>query len=88
MAEVTVVQLWLFIVLIASIFLSGLCWCFCCGTCVGRSLLRNTGFFRFARDGADNSQSHHLSRIAPRHEELWPLNTWEEESEESNVENV
>ncbi|KAI7879899.1 hypothetical protein K492DRAFT_207945 [Lichtheimia hyalospora FSU 10163] len=31
----------------ASLFLTGLCWCFCCGTCVGQNLLRHSGFGRY-----------------------------------------
>lgn len=33
MAELSVMQAWLMLSAILLVFLSGLCWCFCCGTC-------------------------------------------------------
>ena len=35
--ELSTLQVWIFIVIATLVFLSGLCWCFCCGTC-GQSL--------------------------------------------------
>ncbi|KAM3583061.1 hypothetical protein VKS41_004815 [Umbelopsis sp. WA50703] len=31
----------------STLMLAGICWCFCCGTCVGRDLLRLVGADRF-----------------------------------------
>lgn len=48
---------------------------------VGRSFLRNTVFYRFVRDGRDNSQWSHLPQ-SEEAAELRYLNTWPEEDEE------
>jgi hypothetical protein len=48
---------------------------------VGRSLLRNTIFYRFVRDTHDNSEWSHLPQ-SDGAEELRHLNTWPEEDEE------
>ncbi|KAI8875316.1 hypothetical protein K501DRAFT_202878 [Backusella circina FSU 941] len=80
--EVSTFQLWLMFIGISTLFLSGLCWCFCCGTCVGRSLLRNTGLVSFARDG--NSRRHELDH-RPDEEELWHLETWQEDSDSEEI---
>ncbi|KAI8356158.1 hypothetical protein BD560DRAFT_437935 [Blakeslea trispora] len=70
MAELDLVQAWIIILAMALIFLSGLCWCFCCGTCVGRSLLRNTGLIRFTREANHNNRRwQHLST----REDSWQL---------------
>ncbi|KAI8583024.1 hypothetical protein K450DRAFT_225958 [Umbelopsis ramanniana AG] len=47
MAEVSILQLALIIGLMSALMLSGICWCFCCGTCVGRDMLRMIGASRF-----------------------------------------
>ncbi|CAB4376809.1 unnamed protein product [Rhizophagus irregularis] len=36
------------IFLMVLVFSSGICWLFCCGTCVGRDTLRMFGFGRFS----------------------------------------
>ncbi|OBZ82437.1 hypothetical protein A0J61_09513 [Choanephora cucurbitarum] len=72
MTELSLIQAWIIILTMALIFLSGLCWCFCCGTCVGRSLLRNTGLMRFTR-GA-NTQWQRLPH-KPEDENSWQLMT-------------
>jgi hypothetical protein len=48
---------------------------------VGRSMLRNTGLFRFSRDGADNRQWSHLPQHDRDEEESWHLNTLPEDEE-------
>ncbi|KAL9560130.1 hypothetical protein MBANPS3_000094 [Mucor bainieri] len=89
MAELSVMQAWLMLSAILLVFLSGLCWCFCCGTCVGRSMLRNTGLLRFARDGADNRQWRHLPQNDyGQEEELRYLHTWSEQEEEEEEEDL
>ncbi|KAL1928950.1 hypothetical protein VTP01DRAFT_2009 [Rhizomucor pusillus] len=45
--EVSPWHLWLFVVGMATLFLAGLAWCFCCGTCIGQSLLRETCLSKF-----------------------------------------
>ncbi|CAO3644952.1 unnamed protein product [Mucor fragilis] len=83
MAELNVIQAWLILSAILLVFLSGICWCFCCGTCVGRSMLRNTGLLKFTRDGVDNRQWRHLPQNDyGQEEELRYLNTWSEHEEE------
>ncbi|CAO0794202.1 unnamed protein product [Mucor circinelloides] len=87
MTELSVMQAWLMLSAILLVFLSGLCWCFCCGTCVGRSMLRNTGLLRFTRDAADNRQWTHLPQNDyDQEEELRFLNTWSEHEEEEEEE--
>ncbi|CDH58761.1 predicted protein [Lichtheimia corymbifera JMRC:FSU:9682] len=44
--QISVLELWLIVAFMASLFLTGLCWCFCCGTCVGQNLLRHSGDIR------------------------------------------
>ncbi|KAL4212444.1 hypothetical protein AB4K20DRAFT_1892251 [Rhizopus microsporus] len=70
--ELTLLQAWLILFSVVLIFLSGLCWCFCCGTCIGRSMLRNTGLVKFTRD--DEEDRYWYSHV--------PLQTIDEEEEE------
>ncbi|KAG2235998.1 hypothetical protein INT48_004328 [Thamnidium elegans] len=62
----------------ALIFLSGLCWCFCCGTCVGRSMLRGTGLVKFSRDGTDNRQWQQVPQ--QDEEDSWDLQDWNQDN--------
>ncbi|KAI9323527.1 hypothetical protein BX666DRAFT_1887804 [Dichotomocladium elegans] len=64
--EISYLELWLIIVFMASMFLAGLCWCFCCGTCVGQNLLRHAGFSRYLpRDRRNDDQRHWKYHVPP-----------------------
>ncbi|KAI8328185.1 hypothetical protein BC941DRAFT_477104 [Chlamydoabsidia padenii] len=67
MAEVDSVTFVLILFVISLVFLSGLFWCFCCGTCVGRSLLGQTPFRHWVRDNRGHQP------WEQDEEEFWPL---------------
>jgi hypothetical protein len=62
------------IFLMVLVFSSGICWLFCCGTCVGRDTLRMFGFGRF-------SPSNYNRRRGMRDYRYSPASTEEEEWE-------
>ncbi|CAJ0833075.1 4507_t:CDS:2 [Entrophospora sp. SA101] len=46
--------LYLIIFLMVIVFFSGICWIFCCGTCVGQDLLKLMGLRRFLPDDVNS----------------------------------
>lgn len=63
------------IFLMVLVFSSGICWLFCCGTCVGRDTLRMFGFGRFS------PSSNYNGRRGMRNYRYSPASTEEEEWE-------
>ncbi|ORZ12410.1 hypothetical protein BCR42DRAFT_420554 [Absidia repens] len=79
MAQVNTVTFVLILLAISLVFLSGLFWCFCCGTCVGRSLLRQTPFSKWTRDNRGYNRWDHYGPLdVADEEEQWTLDDWEE----------
>ncbi|KAI8089244.1 uncharacterized protein BX664DRAFT_349640 [Halteromyces radiatus] len=86
MAKVSNIELGLIIFSISMIFVSGLLWCFCCGTCVGRSLLRQTPLSRWTRDNRGNTRWQDHIPLDSTSEEQWHI--WNEEDEDSEHETI
>jgi len=50
-------MLYVLIFFMTLVFFSGICWIFCCGSCVGRDTLRAFGFERFVPPSNDSRKS-------------------------------
>ncbi|ORX51662.1 hypothetical protein DM01DRAFT_1408611, partial [Hesseltinella vesiculosa] len=77
MAEVSLAALILIIAAISLVFISGLCWCFCCGTCVGQRLLRQTVLHRWTRDTRPTSMVP-IECYDDNEDDQWLLTSWNE----------
>ncbi|CAO3633243.1 unnamed protein product [Cunninghamella blakesleeana] len=74
MTELSTFELVAIVFSLSLIFFSGLCWCFCCGTCVGRSLLRHYGFM-----SNNNKQRENQDYIPLHTQEQWEEDIYNEE---------
>ncbi|KAG2181567.1 hypothetical protein INT44_008382 [Umbelopsis vinacea] len=86
MAEVSILQLALIIGLMSALMLSGICWCFCCGTCgksihpsVGRDMLRMIGGSRFIPPSHRDyrHQGYHMAPEEDDEYDEYPRQQWE-----------
>ncbi|KAI8068727.1 hypothetical protein BC940DRAFT_332765 [Gongronella butleri] len=78
MPEISTVQLGIIVSMISLVFVTGLLWCFCCGTCVGRSLLRHTPLHAYTRDASSRPQGPMDMDEEHADDQHWLLMSWSE----------